>query len=94
MEDKIAKLQAATDESREQMTLCKEALDLAEKQLKDAKEKYRNLPKEEQESLQVNDTEIPELLETHVRAKNLYETVQTRHATNTRYLEAFKLKEQ
>ena len=92
MDEKIAKLQAATDEAGEQVKVCQEALDLAEKQLAEAKEKYRNLPQEEQETLQINDTELPELLETRVRAKNVLETVQTRYATNKRYLDAMKSK--
>jgi hypothetical protein len=93
MDEKIAKLQAATDEAEAQVKVCREGLDLVEKQLEEAKEKYRNLPQEEQESLQVNDTEIPELLETQTRAKNVYDTVEARFETNKRYLEAMKLKQ-
>jgi hypothetical protein len=92
MEDKIAKLQAATLEAKANMEVCKEALELAEKGVASAKDKYRNLLKDEQETLQVNDTELPELLETHVRAKNVYETAQARFTTNKRYLEAFQQK--
>jgi len=92
--EKIAKLQAATDEASAQVTVAKEALDLATQQLAGCKEKYRNLPPSEQESLQVNDTELPELLETQIRAKNVYNTVVARHATNQKYLTAFKAKQQ
>lgn len=92
MEDKIAKLQAATDEAKEQMIASKQALEMAEQHLANAKAKYKALPIEQQELLQVNDTELPELIETHLEAKSLYETVEARYQTNQRYLEAFKAK--
>lgn len=92
MEDKIAKLEAATNEAAEQLKVCVEALQVAEQQLAEAKAKYKSLPPEEQASLQVNDTELPELIETQIRAKNLHDTVSTRYATNKRYLEAFRAK--
>jgi chromosome segregation ATPase len=92
MEEKIAKLQAATDEAEENLKVCKQALDMAEQQLADVKARYQELPREEQEKLQVNDTELPELIETQIRAKHLYETVQARYNTNKRYLDAFKAK--
>ena len=93
MDDKIAKIQAATDEAEENVKVCKQALDLAETQLNQAKQRLKSLPQEEQEKLQVNDTELPELLETHVRAQILYDTVLARYNTNKRYLDAFKEKQ-
>jgi hypothetical protein len=92
MEDKVATLQAATDEAHEQMKVCRHAMDLAEQHLQAAKAKYKALPQEEQAELQINDTELPELIETHIRAKNLYETVAARYQTNQRYLDALKAK--
>jgi hypothetical protein len=68
------------------------ALHLATQQLADAKAKYKSLPQAQQETLQVTDTELPELIETHLRAKNVYDTVVARHATNQRYLNALKQK--
>jgi dsDNA-specific endonuclease/ATPase MutS2 len=93
MDDKINKLQAATDEAEEQLKVCQQALDMAEQQLSDVKNKYRNLPQEEQERLQVNDTELPELIETQIRAKNVYDTVLKRYETNKRYVDAMKAKQ-
>ena len=90
MEEKIAKLQAATDEAKEQMMASKQALDTAERQLANAKAKYKDMPMEQQELLQVNDTELPELIETHLQAKILYETADSRYQTNLRYLVALK----
>ena len=90
MDEKIAKLQAATDEACTQLEICKQALDEADAQLSKAKDKYRALSvqlKESGDELMVNDTELPELIETQLRAKNVYETVEQRYSTNKRYLE-------
>ena len=102
MDEVIIKLQSATDEAESDLKVCKEALDLSERLLYEAKEKYRSQAqhqlhqqqqKEDNDSsgidnnLQVNDTELPELLETTIRAKNLYETVEARYNTNKRYLD-------
>ena len=92
LEEKIAKLQAATDEAKIQVDVAKQTLDTARKQLADAKAKYKSLPPEEQVALQVNQTELPEMIETEFRARNVYETVAAKLATNQRYLEAFKQK--
>lgn len=92
LEEKVAKLQAATDEAKAQIDVAKQALDMALKQLADAKAKYKSLPPDEQAAIQVNDTELPELIETEMRARNVYDTVVAKHATNERYLNAFKQK--
>lgn len=92
LEEKFAKLQAATDEAKAQVDAAKQMLDVAQKQLADAKAKYKSLPPEEQATLQVNQTELPELIETELRARNVYETVVAKLATNERYLKAFQQK--
>lgn len=92
LEEKIAKLEAATKEAQSQVLVAKQALDMATQQLSDAKERYRNLSISDQERLQVNDTELPELLETQLRAKNVYDTVVGRFETNQRYLAVMKQK--
>ena len=83
MDEKIAKLKAAVEEAASNVEVCKEALDLASQNLATAKNKYKD---EKYKDVQVNDTELPELIETEIRAKNVYEIAQTRHATNLRYL--------
>ena len=83
MDEKIAKLKAAVEEAASNVAVCKEALDLASRNLAMAKNKYKD---EKYKDVPVNDTELPELIETQIRAKNVYETAQTRHATNVRYL--------
>ena len=69
-------------------------VDAATKELADCKARYKNLSQSEQETMQVNDTELPNLLETQIRARNVYETVVARYATNLRYLNAMKQREE
>ena len=91
MDEKIAKLQAATDEASLQLGVCRKALQAADAELAKAKDKYRALSVQLQESgddLMMTDTELPELIETHLRAKNVYETAEKRYNTNKRYLDA------
>ena len=91
MDEKITKLQTATDEAFVQLGVCKQALEAAEAELFKAKDKYRALSAQLQKSgddLMMNDTELPELIETQIRAKNVYETVEKRYNTNKRYLDA------
>ena len=91
MDEKIAKLQTATDETLVQLGVCKRTLEAAEAELTKAKDKYRVLSAQLQESgddLMINDTELPELIETQIRAKNVYETVEKSYNTNKRYLDA------
>ena len=96
MDEQIAKLQAATDEAEAQRKVCREVLEAAELELQTAKEKYKKLSEQLKEQsgddLQVNDTELPELIETRIRAKHVCETVEARYATNKRHLEAMILK--
>ena len=90
MDEKIAKLQSATDEAFTQLEVCKKALGDAEAELEKGKNKYRALSaqlKESGDDMMVNDTELPELIETAIRAKNVFETVEARYKTNKRYLE-------
>ncbi len=92
MEEKVAKLQAATDEAYRHMQDCHEALKWATQQLEDAKRLYQELPPNEQEQVQMNDTDLPERIQAHILAKNLYETAAARYQTNQRYLEAWEAK--
>eukprot|EP00536_Pseudo-nitzschia_multiseries_P013419 jgi/Psemu1/35206/gm1.35206_g len=90
MDEKISKLRVATDEAALQLAVAKQTLDTAETELSKAKDKYRALSAQLHESgddLQVNDTELPELIEMQMRAKNVYETVAARYETNKRYLD-------
>lgn len=92
MDDKIVKLQEATDMAHQAMTISHEAFQQATKDLEEAKTKYKKMSEEKQQAMPINDTELPELIETQLRAKNVYETSQTRYETNLKYLTAFKQK--
>mmetsp|Transcript_31372 Transcript_31372/g.65821 ORF Transcript_31372/g.65821 Transcript_31372/m.65821 type:complete len:104 (-) Transcript_31372:1443-1754(-) len=97
MDEKIARLRTATDEAAIQLGVARQALDAAEAELAEAKEKYRalsnRLREQSGDDLMVNDTELPELIETRIRAKNVYETIEKRYTTNKRYLEAMTQKQ-
>ena len=87
---KIIKLQEATDLAHQQLLICQETYSKACDELDAAKSKYKSISDEEQANTQINDTELPELIETKLRAKNVLETTQTRYETNLRYLNTFK----
>mmetsp|Transcript_30154 Transcript_30154/g.44672 ORF Transcript_30154/g.44672 Transcript_30154/m.44672 type:complete len:101 (-) Transcript_30154:210-512(-) len=90
MEDKIAKLEAATGEAQTEMNRLKDKFDEAIKNLDEAKDLLRNLDAETQKNVQITDTEIPELLESKAQAQDEYETAKTRYETNARYLRVFR----
>lgn len=92
MDAKLSKLQNATDEAEAEVIRCKALLDSAENQLIIAKSKYRALPLAEQQTIQVNETELPHLIEKHSKLQDEYEVAMARLATNRRYLEAWKSK--
>mmetsp|Transcript_23752 Transcript_23752/g.67135 ORF Transcript_23752/g.67135 Transcript_23752/m.67135 type:complete len:97 (-) Transcript_23752:41-331(-) len=92
MDAKIKQLQLATDEAKEQLDFAQVVVETAEMELKAAKDKYKSMSQEEQQTLQMNDTELPELLETVVRAKNVYGENKQRYETNLRYLTMMKEK--
>ncbi|VEU44753.1 unnamed protein product [Pseudo-nitzschia multistriata] len=90
MDEKIAKLETATAEAALQLGVARQALETAEADLARAKEKYRALSAQLEksgDSMLVTDTELPELLETRIRAKNVLETIEAKHKTNQRYLD-------
>lgn len=92
MEDKIAKLQVATDEAEAQMKKDKEALEDSQTRVDSAKALLRQLDVEEQNKIPVSDTKLPELLALHTRAKEDYETSQQRYEINKRYLTMYQEK--
>lgn len=92
MEDKLAKLQAATEEARAEAARLKAALELAENKVGIAKDRLRSLEPEAQETLQVTDTNLPELLGERELARERYETAKTRFETNVRYVRMLREK--
>ncbi len=87
MDDKIAKLRVATDEAEVALKVCEERWVRVEQQLAVTKDTYRRLPMESQQSIQIQHTELPELIELALQAKNDYEAASVRFATNKRYLD-------
>jgi hypothetical protein len=92
MDAKISKLEDAAQEAHRQMKARQGDLEKATLELAQAKDNCRSLPQSEQETLQVNDTEIPEMLESHLRAKQEFEAAEARYDTNQRYLAMMKEK--
>ena len=93
MDEKIAKLQEATEDAKTKATEAKTALDDSELRLNTAKDLLKqHLDPEEQERIRVGDTMLPELLQMHAIAKQTHEEAETRYNTNLKYLKAFKEK--
>mmetsp|Transcript_6232 Transcript_6232/g.9047 ORF Transcript_6232/g.9047 Transcript_6232/m.9047 type:complete len:94 (+) Transcript_6232:71-352(+) len=86
MENKIEKLKMATEHARVQMNTSKEVLCQAAQKLEEAKEYLHSLSEEAQSNIQVNDTDLPELIDAHSQAKEDYESWEKRYKTNQRYL--------
>lgn len=92
MEAKLAQLEAATEAAQKSMLQNLEALDDATERVKAAKLLLRQMPQEDQEKIQVNDTKLPELLDLLARATEDYEVSQKTFETNKRYLDLLKKK--
>ncbi len=65
MNDKIAKLQEATDKSKIVLDKATAAFDESQKRIDMAKEALRAMDSEDQKKIQINDTKLPELLDLH-----------------------------
>eukprot|EP00559_Dactyliosolen_fragilissimus_P001456 CAMPEP_0184868458 /NCGR_PEP_ID=MMETSP0580-20130426/30500_1 /TAXON_ID=1118495 /ORGANISM="Dactyliosolen fragilissimus" /LENGTH=84 /DNA_ID=CAMNT_0027369367 /DNA_START=8 /DNA_END=265 /DNA_ORIENTATION=+ len=76
----------ATEHARVQMNTSKEVLCQAAQKLEEAKEYLHSLSEEAQSNIQVNDTDLPELIDAHSQAKEDYESWEKRYKTNQRYL--------
>ena len=92
MEDKIAKLEAATAQAEKDMQQHLALLSDATERVRVAKALLKSMPKEEQEKIQVTDTKLPELLDLLATASESYETSQQRYETNKWYLDMLKQK--
>jgi hypothetical protein len=91
MDEKIRKLQVATDEAQIALNVCEDALVRTEQELAIAKDKYRHLPMDQQQSLQMQGTELPELIDAAIQARNDYDVASVRLATNKKYLDLLLL---
>ena len=92
MDDKIAKLEAATADSEKDVLRNLEVLSDATERVRVAKALLKQMPQEDQEKIPITDTKLPELLDMLAMATENYETSQQRYETNKRYLEILRQK--
>lgn len=88
----MKKLEEATDASQSLLAEAELKLTSAADALGKAKAKLKALSPEAQQTLQVNDTELPELMEAKMRAQEEHDEAKKRHETNQRYLLVFRQK--
>ena len=93
LEQKIQQLEDATNSAKSDLTMKQSALTLASNELNKAKTKLKaTLSPEAQQTIQVNDTELPELLSAKMIAQEEYDEAKKRYDTNQRYLLMMKEK--
>ena len=92
LEQKVKQLEDATNAAQSHLAEKETKLYSATDALSKAKEKLKALSPEAQQTLQVNDTELPELLSSKALAKEEYDEAKTRYEANQRYLLIFKAK--
>lgn len=92
LEQKVKQLEDATNAAQSYLAEKETKLSSATDALSEAKGKLKTLSPEAQQTLQVNDTELPELLSSKALAQEEYDEAKTRYEANQRYLLIFKAK--
>ena len=93
LEQKIQQLEDATNSAHSDLTMKQSALTVACNELTKAKTKLKaTLSPEAQQTIKVNDTELPELLSAKMIAQEEYDEAKKRYDTNQRYLLMMKEK--
>ena len=92
MSSKVEKLRKATEDAKLKLSEAQAALADSQRRLDAAKEALQHLDKEEQETIMVTDTMLPELLEMHAQAKDTVAVAESRYETNKRYLAIYEAK--
>jgi hypothetical protein len=92
VDDKVTKLQAATDKALFDVVECQKNVQESEKAATVVKALLRDLDEEEQQRVKVTDTRLPELLALLVAAREAHATAVKRYETNKRYLELYTQK--
>ena len=92
LQDKLRQLEEATATSQTAFHEAESNLKKATESLDVAKAKLKALSPEAQEALQVNDTELPELLEAKMTAQIEFDEAKKRYETNQRYVDLLKEK--
>mmetsp|Transcript_18172 Transcript_18172/g.20980 ORF Transcript_18172/g.20980 Transcript_18172/m.20980 type:complete len:93 (+) Transcript_18172:68-346(+) len=90
MDDKISKLEQATENARKEVEEQKVAVEESEKAVMVAKALLRELSPEEQEKIQITDTKFPDLLASHQTIQDAYEVSVKKYETNMKYLKKFR----
>ncbi|EJK74502.1 hypothetical protein THAOC_03818 [Thalassiosira oceanica] len=90
--EKVQKLEAATAVARHAMKEAETRLESATAALDECKAKLRALDPAAQQTLQVNDTELPDLIGKRMAAREEYLGAKQRFETNQRYLIAIRTK--
>ena len=90
MEDKIAKLEAATADAEKEVLRNLEVLSDATERVRVAKALLKQMPQEDQEKIPITDTKLPELLDMLATATEDYEAARQRYETNKRYLDILR----
>lgn len=92
LEQKLQKFEQATSESQTALQEKETKLTSASDALDAAKSKLKALNPEAQKDLQVNDTELPELISAKMLAQEEYDEAKKRFETNQKYLLVFRAK--
>ncbi|KAL7489835.1 hypothetical protein ACHAW6_015716 [Cyclotella cf. meneghiniana] len=92
LQDKLLQLEEATATAHSLLLQKETILASASEALDAAKTKLRSLSPEAQADLQVNDTQLPELLEAKMIAQGDYDEAKKRYETNQRYVDVLREK--
>lgn len=87
---KLRQLEQATATSELLLAEKESELSSASEALRQAKSRLRSLSPEAQSQLQVNDTELPELISAKMRAQEARDEAKARHETNEKYVSIFR----
>lgn len=92
LEHKLKQLEEATTAAQSDLAEKESKLSAASAALDKAKAKLKALSPEAQADLQVNDTELPELISAKMLAQEEYDESKKRFDTNQKYLLIFRAK--
>ena len=92
LEQKLRQLEEATVTSLSVLSDKKSKLASASDTLEKSKSKLRSLDAETQQTLQVNDTDLPELIEAKMIAQQEYDEALVRYENNQRYVTILRTK--
>lgn len=92
LQEKVQKLEEATSVAQHAMQEAEAKLASASAALDESKAKLRALDPAAQQTLQVNDTDLPELIGQRMAAQEEYLNAKQRFETNQRYLVAIRTK--